>query len=387
MRQTLELKNMTNGTQAKHPSGLPFGGGKHSYETKSDRLLARLHEAHVTGVPPALILKRGEFEMNQQFRLLAGAALCAVALVASTSVFAQQFPTRPIRMIVPFAPGGNTDIIGRVFAPRMGEALGEQVVIDNRGGAGGTIGTEMAARAAPDGYTLIMVSAGHTINPAMIKKLNYDSVNDFAPIGVIADVPTAFVVHPSLPVKNVKELVAIAKAKPGEINYSTAGRGTVGHLAAELLQSMAKIKLTTVHYKGSGPSMIDLIAGNVQMQFPSMPAGLLHSNGGRLRMIAQTGEKRSPAAPNVPTMEEQGLKGFVVASGFAMFAPAGTPRPIIDRVNAALVKALNDPAVKGNLAKQGADVVASSPEQHNKFNRSEIAKWIKVARQAGIQPE
>jgi tripartite-type tricarboxylate transporter receptor subunit TctC len=290
-------------------------------------------------------------------------------------------------MIIPFAPGGNTDIIGRVFAPKMGEALGQQIIIDNRGGAGGTIGTEAAARAAPDGYTLIMVSAGHTINPAMIRKLNYDSVKDFTPLGIIADVPTAFVVHPSLPAKNVKEFISIARSKPGEINYSTAGRGTVGHLAAELLQSVAKIKLTTVHYKGSGPSMIDLLAGHVQMQFPSMPAGLQHSSGGRLRMIAQTGETRSPAAPGVPTMAEQGVKGFVVSSGFAMFAPANTPPAVVQRVNGALVKALNDPAVKSNLAKQGADIVASTPEQHDKFNRAEIAKWIKVAKEAGIQPE
>ncbi|MGZ8231255.1 MAG: Bug family tripartite tricarboxylate transporter substrate binding protein [Burkholderiales bacterium] len=316
------------------------------------------------------------------------AALCIAALTIAAATHAQQpYPAKPVRMIIPFAPGGNTDIIGRVFAPKMGEFLGQNVIIDNRGGAGGTIGTEAASRAAPDGYTLLMVSAGHTINPSMIRKLPYDSVKDFTPIGIIADVPTAFVVHPSLPAKNVKEFVAIAKSKPGAINYSTAGRGTVGHLAAELLQSVAKIKLTAVHYKGSGPSMIDLLAGHVQMQFPSMPAALQHSSGGRLRMIAQTGEQRSPAAPSVPTMEEQGVKGFVVASGFAMFAPAGTPRPIVDRVNAALAKALNDPAVKSNLAKQGADVVASTPEQHDKFNRNEIAKWIKVAREAGIEPE
>ncbi|MGZ8201612.1 MAG: Bug family tripartite tricarboxylate transporter substrate binding protein [Burkholderiales bacterium] len=316
------------------------------------------------------------------------ALLCIAALTIAAATHAQQpYPAKPVRMIIPFAPGGNTDIIGRVFAPKMGEFLGQNVIIDNRGGAGGTIGTEAASRAAPDGYTLLMVSAGHTINPSMIRKLPYDSVKDFTPIGIIADVPTAFVVHPSLPAKNVKEFVAIAKSKPGAINYSTAGRGTVGHLAAELLQSVAKIKLTAVHYKGSGPSMIDLLAGHVQMQFPSMPAALQHSSGGRLRMIAQTGEQRSPAAPSVPTMEEQGVKGFVVASGFAMFAPAGTPRPIVDRVNAALAKALNDPAVKNNLAKQGADVVASTPEQHDKFNRNEIAKWIKVAREAGIEPE
>ena len=325
--------------------------------------------------------------MSTLSRLRFGAAICALTLAASSPAYAQSYPSKPVRMIVPFAPGGNTDIIARVFAPKMGEMLGQQIIIDNRGGAGSTIGTEAAARAAPDGYTLLTVSAAHTINPAMIKKLNYDSVKDFVPLGVIADVPTAFVVHPSLPARTVKEFLAIARARPGEINYSTAGRGTVGHLASELLASVAKIKLTAIHYKGSGPSMIDLLAGNVQMQFPSMPAGLQHSSGGRLRMIAQTGEKRSPAAPNVPTMEEQGLKGFVVSSGFAMFAPPGTPRAIVDRVNGALVKALNDPAVKDNLAKQGADVVASTPEQHDKFNRNEIAKWIKVVREAGIEPE
>lgn len=306
---------------------------------------------------------------------------------AAPPLHAQNYPTRAVRMIIPFAPGGNTDIIGRVYAPKMAEALGQQVIIDNRGGAGSTIGTELAAKAPPDGYTILMVSAAHTINPAMAKKLPYDSVKDFAPIGIIADVPTAFVVHPSLPVKSVKDFLGIARAKPGEIFYSTAGRGTVGHLAAELLNSVAKIKLTAVHYKGTGPSMIDLVAGHVQMQFPSMPAAVQYTRPGKLRMIAQTGEKRSNAAGDVPTMQEQGLKGFVVSSGFAMFAPAGAPKPIIDRLNGAMVKALNDPAVKNNLAQQGAEVVASTPEAHDKFNRAEIAKWIKVAREAGIQPE
>ncbi len=310
--------------------------------------------------------------------------LCALA--ASTAQ-AQAYPTRVVRMIVPFAPGGNTDIIARVFAPKMSEMIGQQIIIDNRGGAGGTIGTEIAAKSPPDGYTLIMVSAGHTINPAMIKKLPYDSIRDFAPISVIANVPTAFVVHPSLPAKNVKEFLAIARARPKDIFYSTAGRGTVGHLAAELLNSSAKISLTAVHYKGSGPSMTDLVAGHVQMQFPSMPAAVQYTRTGRLRMIAQTGETRSSAAPDIPTMQEQGLKGFVVSSGFALFAPAGTPRPIIDRVHAALVKALNDPTVKNNLTQQGAEVVANTPEQHDKFNRAEIAKWIKVVKGAGIQPE
>ena len=310
----------------------------------------------------------------------------AILLVASI-VHAQTYPVKPVRMIVPFAPGGNTDIIGRVFAPKMSVFLGQQIIIDNRGGAGSAIGTEIAAKSPPDGYTLLMVSAAHTINPAMVKKLPYDSIKDFAPISVIADVPTAFVVHPSLPAKNVKEFIAIARARPGEIFYSTAGRGTVGHLSSELLNSIAKVKLTAVHYKGSGPSMIDLVAGHVQFQFPSMPAAVQYTRPGRLRMIAQTGEKRSSAAPEVPTMREQGLKDFVVSSGFALFAPAGTPRPIIDRVQAALVKALNDPGVKDNLAKQGAEVVANTPEQHDAFNKAEIAKWIKVVREARIDPE
>lgn len=315
--------------------------------------------------------------------------ICAAALMGAfaASAHAQTYPAKTVRMIVPFAPGGNTDIIARVFAPKMAEALGQQVIIDNRGGAGSTIGTEIAAKSPPDGYTLLMVSAAHTINPAMVKKLPYDSIRDFTPISVIADVPTAFVVHPSLPARNVKEFLAIAKSRPGEIFYSTAGRGTVGHLSAELLNSVAKIKLTAVHYKGSGPSMVDLVAGHVQMQFPSMPAAVQYTRPGRLRMIAQTGEKRSGAAPDVPTMQEQGLKNFVVSSGFALFAPAGTPRPIVDRVHGALLKALNDPAVKNNLAQQGAEIVANTPEQHDAFNKAEIAKWIKVVKEAGIQQE
>jgi tripartite-type tricarboxylate transporter receptor subunit TctC len=324
---------------------------------------------------------------NSSLRTLGALAAAAALTITTGTALAQDYPNKPIRMVIPFSPGGNTDIIGRIFTPKMGELLGQQIIVDNRGGAGGTIGTAYAARQAPDGYNLIMVSAGHTINPAMIKKLPYDSVKDFVPIGVIADVPTAFVVHPSLPVKNLQEFLSLARKRPGEIFYSTAGRGTVGHLSAELLNSMAKIKLTAVHYKGSGPSMIDLVAGQVQLQFPSMPAAVPHVASGKLRMIAQTGAKRSPAAPTIPTMEEQGLKGFVVSSGFAMFAPAGTPKPIIEKVNGALVKALNDPKVSKTLIDRGAEPVAGTPAEHDEFNRAEIAKWIKVAREAGIQPQ
>ncbi len=250
--------------------------------------------------------------------------LCACLAALASSAFAQTYPAKPVRMIVPFVAGGNTDIIARIVATEMTKGLGQQIVIENRGGAGSTIGTEAAAKSPPDGYTLLMVSAAHVINPAMIKKLPYDSLKDFAPISIVADVPTAFAVHPQLPVKNVKEFIALARARPGQLNYSTAGRGTVGHLSAELLGSMAKIKMVHVPYKGTGQSITDLIAGHVQLQFSSMPAVIQHARGGKLRLLAQTGAKRSGAAPDVPTMVESGVAGFVVSSGFGLLAPAGT---------------------------------------------------------------
>ncbi len=312
----------------------------------------------------------------------------AVALIAANcTALAQNYPARTIRMVIPFAAGGNTDIIGRIFAPKMAEILGQQIIIDNRGGAGGAIGTEIVMRAPPDGYTLLMASAGHTINPSMVKKLPYDSVRDFTPMGIVADVPTAFVLHPSLPPKNLKEFVALAKVRPNDIFYSTAGIGTVGHLSAELLISTAKIKLTGVHYKGSGPAMTDLVGGHIQMQFPSMPAAVPYVASNRLRMIAQTGEKRSPAAPTVPTMIEQGMKDFIVSSGFSMFGPANTPKAVVDRVNAALIQALKDPKVSKTLLEQGAEPNGSTPDIHDKFNRAEIQKWIQVVRAAGIEAQ
>jgi len=292
-----------------------------------------------------------------------------------------------VRMIVPFPPGGNTDIIARIVHPRMSEALGQQLLIDNRGGAGSTIGTELTARAPADGYTIAMVSAAHTINPAMVKKLPYDSVRDFTPIAVVADVPTVFVCHPSLPVRNLQEFLALARKRPGEITYSTAGRGTVGHLAAELLSSMTKIEIIHVPYKGTGPAVVDLMAGHVQLQFASMPAAINFVRAGKLRMLAQAGAKRSAAAPDVPTMIESGLPGYIISSGFSVFGPAKLQRPVVDRVNGAIKTALSDPEVRKKLSDQGAEPVGSSPEEHDRFNRAEIEKWIKVARGAGIEPQ
>ena len=318
------------------------------------------------------------------------AMACAVGLLASLAPSispAQTYPTKTIRMIVPFAAGGNTDIIARIVAPEMGKLFGQQIIFDNRGGAGSIIGTEIAARSPADGYTLITVSAAHVINPAMIKKLPYDSIKDFTAISMIADVPTALVVHPALPVKTVKEFTALARARPGQITYSTGGRGTVGHLAGELFSSIEKVKLIHVPYKSTGLSVIDLLAGHVQTQFSSLPVVIQYVRSGKLRMVAQTGKTRSPAVKEVPTMLEAGIKDFVVSSGFGMFAPAGTPRPVVDRVHGALIAALGNPTVRDALGGQGADPVGSTPEAFAEFTRSEIDKWIKVVRVAGIQPE
>ncbi len=311
----------------------------------------------------------------------------AVALSAGSAVFAQAYPTKTVRMIVPFAAGGNTDIIARIVAPEMSKLFGQQIVIDNRGGAGSIIGTEIAAKSPPDGYTLITVSAAHAINPAMVKKLPYDSIKDFSAITMIADVPTALVVHPSMPVRTAKEFATLARARPGQITYSTAGRGTVGHLAGELFSSMEHVKLIHVAYKSSGISVIDLLAGHVQSQFSSLPVVINHVRMNKLRMLAQTGAKRSPAVKDIPTMVEAGVPGFVVSSGFGMFAPAATPRPVIDRVHTTLVAAIGNSSVRNALAEQGADPVGSTPEEFAAFMRNEIAKWIKVARDSSIQPE
>jgi tripartite-type tricarboxylate transporter receptor subunit TctC len=245
----------------------------------------------------------------------------------------------------------------------------------------------MAANAPPDGYTLVLVSGSYVMNPAMVRKLPYDSVKDFAPISIIADVPSALVVSLTLPVKNLKEFIALAKARPGELNYSSQGRGSLGHLAAEWFSSMTGVKMVHVPYKGAGPAMVDLMAGNVQLLFAAMPGLIQYARDGKVRMLAQGGKTRSSSAPDVPTFVESGLPGFILSSNFGLLAPAGTPRPIIDRVRGALVEALADPAVNDRLVSLGAERIGSTPEEHAAFTRSEIAKWMKVTREAGIQPE
>lgn len=325
--------------------------------------------------------------MQQSYCPTALVLLVCVMALPPMAVHAQTWPSKPIRLVVPFAPGGNTDIIARFIAPRMAQDLGQQVLIDNRGGAGSTLGTNIAAKAPPDGYTIVMVSTAHVINPAVLKSLPYDSINDFAPVTLVADVPNALVVHPSLPVHNIRQLVALARSRPGELVYATPGRGTSTHLAIEMLASAASLKMIHVPYRGVGPATVDVVSGQAHMIFAAMPAFIEYVRNGRLRMIAQATATRSPVAPEVPTMIEQGYKDFLVSSGFGMFAPAKTPRPVIDRLNAVVVKALQEPAVRSGLSSQGAIPVGNSPEEYDRYNRSEIQKWRKVAQSAGLVPE
>src|SRR5687768_9181099 len=314
-------------------------------------------------------------------------AVAACFAAAGGETHAQTYPVKPVRIVNPAAPGGNSDIFFRLLQPKMMEVLGQPIVMDYRPGAGGTVGGEAIARAAPDGYVTGLVAASFVINPAMIRKMPYDTAKDFTALGLIVDVPTGLVVHPSLPTPNVKALVALAKTRPGQIFYSTSGRGTVGHLAAELLNSTAGIKLVHVPYKGAGPAVIDLVAGNIQLQFASVPLLVGHVQSGKLRMIAQTGAKRAAMAKDIPTMIESGIPGFVVSSPFGFAGPAGIPKPIADRLNLALVTAVRDPENNKALIAAGAEPLGSSTEEHAASIRSDIEKWKKVARDARIDPQ
>jgi len=305
--------------------------------------------------------------------------------MSAHAAFAQTFPAKLVRVINPAAPGGNSDILFRLLQPKMSEVLGQPVIMDYRPGAGSLIGIDVTAKAAPDGYTTALVAAAFQINPAVRAKINYDAVKDFTPLGLIVDLPAGLTVHPSMPVKTVKDLIALARARPGQILYSTSGAGAVGHLAMELFNSIVGVKMIHVPYKGAGPSVIDLVGGHVQATFVSLPLIVGHVQAGRLRMLAQGGAKRSESLPDVPTVQEAGVPGFVVSSGFNFLGPAGIDRSIAERLNAALVQAVRDPANRKRLVAQGADPIGSSIAEHAAFIRSEVAKWTKVAQQANIR--
>ena len=316
-------------------------------------------------------------------KLGACAALCVATFVpgtGSTPVFAQKYPDKLVRLLVPFAPGGGTDILARFMSAKLSDNLGVSVVIENRGGAGGTLGTELAARSAPDGYTILFTSASHSFNSSLYTKLGYDALKDFAPITLVALVPHLLVVHPSLPVKNVKELVSLARQRPGEIFYGSGGAGSSVHLAAVLFITTAKVDMTHVPYKGGGPAMIGVMAGEASVMFPTMQSALPHVKSGRLRVLAISTATRSPAVPEIPTIAESGVPGYDATGWYGMLAPTGTPQAVIDRLHAEVVKILAQPDIKQRLASEGAVAVGNTPAQFDKFIRDEIAKWAKIIR-------
>ncbi|MGZ8154863.1 MAG: Bug family tripartite tricarboxylate transporter substrate binding protein [Burkholderiales bacterium] len=301
---------------------------------------------------------------------------------------AQTYPARPVRLIIPFSAGGAADVPGRILSNRLSEALGQQVVIDNRPGAGSTIGAEAAAKSPPDGYTLFMISNTHFVSAALHKKLNYDSLNDFTPITQITSAPNVLIVHPSMPAKNVKELVALAKARPGEINYASSGNGSTQHLTGALFCRMAGINMTHIPYRGSGPVTADLIAGQVQVGFPGIAGMLPHIKSGRLRPLGVSSAKRSPELPDVPTIAEAGIKGYEMVAWFGVAAPKGLPRDIQTRLHADLLKILKTPDMQKSMRTVGQEVAYQErPEQFFDFMKVEAAKWAKVVQESGARIE
>jgi tripartite-type tricarboxylate transporter receptor subunit TctC len=314
-----------------------------------------------------------------------------VALAAAYSVavpaHAQNYPIKPIRLIIPFAPGGGTDLTARAIAMKLTEAWGHTVVPDNRAGANGTIAVDIATKSPPDGYTLTMISSSHSVNSSLYKSLPYDLVRDLAPITQATSQPYALVIHPSVQAKSVKELIALAKAKPDTMTYGSSGLGGLSHLSGALFSSLAGIKLIHVPYKGGNPALNDVVGGQIQMLFSTLLQADTQLKAGRVRALAVTTKKRSTAAPELPTMQEAGVAGYEVAGWYGVLAPAKTPRPIIDKLNTEIVRILHSPDVQNRLAADGSEAVGSTPEQFGNHIKSEVAKWGKVIREAGIKAE
>jgi len=301
------------------------------------------------------------------------------------SAIAQNYPTRPVRLLVPFAPGGGTDLVARSVAAKLGESLGTTVVVDNRPGANANIGNELAARALPDGYTLLMTSSALTINPNLFKKLAYDPVKDFAPISLATNVPYILAANPSLGVTTFQEFVSLARAKTRPISYGSAGTGNSTHLSMELLKVVAKIDIVHVPYKGTGPALTDLLGNHIQVFWATMPPTLPHVKAGRLSGLAVGSLKRAKAIPELPSVAELGYPGYEAGSWFGMLAPAGTPRAIVTRLNREVVKALASPELNARLSAEGAEPASNTPEQFAEFIKAEIVKWGKVTKAAGIE--
>lgn len=322
------------------------------------------------------------------YRALFTLLLAAGAGLATTQSPAQDaWPRRPIRLILPFPPGGGTDILGRIIAEKLGADLGQPVVVENRGGAGGNVGAEAAAKSAPDGYTIVLVAPSLAISPSLYSKLNYDPLRDFAPVSLVATVPNVMVIPSSIAANTLTEFIALAKSKPGAMNFGSGGSGTSNHLAGELFNIVAGVKLVHVPYKGVNLAMNDALAGQVQLVVIGIPAAAPQIKTGRLRALAVVAPQRAPALPEVPTAAEAGLPEFDVTTWYGVLAPAGTPRPIVGRLNAELVRIMHAPDLKDRLAAMATDPVTSTPEEFAGFLRREIAKWGEVVRRAGLKAD
>jgi tripartite-type tricarboxylate transporter receptor subunit TctC len=313
--------------------------------------------------------------------------LAAACVLAASSVAAQEYPDRPIRFIVPFAPGGTNDIVARLSGAKLAESLGQSVVVDNRGGANAAIGTEIAARALPDGYTLLVVNINFAINPAMMGALPYDALRDFAPISLLAVSPTVLVVHPSQPIASVQELVAYAKANPGKLNYSTSGSGSSTHIPMELLVSMTGMQMVPIHYKGGGPALLDLLSGRVPLGFTTILSVQPHLKANRLRALAVSSLRRSPSLPGVPTVAESGVPGYEFVGWWGVVAPSKTPPDVVRRLNGEFVKIQHAPYMTEHLNREGAEPRTTTPGEFTKFLRAETLKWGKVARDNQLHME
>jgi tripartite-type tricarboxylate transporter receptor subunit TctC len=316
---------------------------------------------------------------------LIGGALCALSSMALAAD--APYPSKPIRFIIPFAPGGGNDIVGRMLGAKLGEAWGQQVVIDNRPGAGGNIAAETTARAAPDGYTVFQFNIANTMAPSLYKKLGYDPQRDFAPVTQIGSTPFILVVHPSAPAKTVPELIAYMKAQPGKLNYASSGNGGSTHLVTELFKYMAGVSMTHIPYSGAGPAITELIGGQVQLMFVVPAAGLPNIRNGRLRALGMSSAKRSSLAPDLPTLAESGVPGFEGGAWYGVVVAAKTPLAIVHKLNTDIVKALHLPDVRERMTAQGVEVVASSAEDFAKFIKAEIAKWSRVVALSGARAE
>ena len=315
-------------------------------------------------------------------------ALLLGAVLVGSQALAQSYPSKPVRLVVPFPPGGAPDLVARALGPRLHEELGQPVVVDNRAGAAGIIAMEIVAKSPADGHVLVMGSAGPVaINPGLYRKLPYDVLRDFAPVSRVTALPFLLVVHPSLPVKSIRDLLALAKAKPGELNYGSPGNGSTTHLATELLKSMTGVKITHIPYKGVAAAATDLMAGQVQILSGDLNTMLPHVKSGRMRGIAVTSERRSPVLPDMPTIAQSGVPGFEATGWTGLLAPAGTPPAIVQRLSATVAKALETPDTRSRVAALGGEVASSTPEAFAAYIRSEIAKWGKLIQSLGIQSD